>query len=51
MDDMLGALEIEWMKREAERMDRQIREMLKLSQCDEEGSNETQISRNETRNN
>jgi hypothetical protein len=29
MDDLLGALEIEWMKREAERMDRQVREMLK----------------------
>jgi hypothetical protein len=32
MDDILGALEIEWMKREAERLDRQVREMLKPSE-------------------
>jgi hypothetical protein len=29
MDDILGALEIEWMKREAEHLDKKTREMLR----------------------
>jgi hypothetical protein len=32
MDDILGALEIEWMKREAEHLDKKTRELLNSSE-------------------